>query len=97
MLYEFKPDLIFLSTGFDYHENEIINQKYINLNEYDFSFILQQMKIVANKFCKGSLISVLEGGYNNNAGIISPFTQSVFNLARFLNLSLNIVILNIII
>ncbi len=55
------------------------------------------MKIVANKFCKGSLMSILEGGYNNNAGIISPFIQSVFNHARFSNLSLNIVILNIII
>ena len=88
-LYEFKPDLIFLSAGFDCHENEIINQKYINLNEFDFSFVTQQMQFVANKFCKGRLISVLEGGYNINAGVISPFTQSVFTHARFLNLSLN--------
>ena len=88
-LYEFKPDLIFLSAGFDCHENEIINQNYINLNEFDFSFITQQMQFVANKFCKGRLISILEGGYNNNAGVISPFIQSVFTHARFLNLSLN--------
>jgi acetoin utilization deacetylase AcuC-like enzyme len=88
-LYEFKPDLIFLSAGFDCHENEIINQNYINLNEFDFSFITQQMQFVANKFCKGRLISILEGGYNNNAGVTSPFIQSVFTHARFLNLSLN--------
>ena len=89
-LYEFKPDIIFLSAGFDAHENEIINQKYMNLNEFDFSFITQQMQFVANKFCRGRLISVLEGGYNVSTGItISSFAQSVFTHARFLNLSLN--------
>ena len=61
----------------------------MNLNEFDFSFITQQMQFVANKFCKGRLISVLEGGYNISTGIISSFAQSVFTHARFLNLSLN--------
>ena len=88
-LYEFKPDIIFLSAGFDCHENEIINQKNIALNEFDFAFITQQMQFVANKFCKGRLISVLEGGYNISTGIISSFEQSVFTHAKFLNLSIN--------
>jgi acetoin utilization deacetylase AcuC-like enzyme len=88
-LYEFKPDLIFLSAGFDCHENEIINQNYINLNEFDFSFITQQMQFVANKFCEGRLISVLEGGYNIATSITSSFAQSVLAHAKFLSLSLN--------
>lgn len=52
-LYEFRPDIIFLSAGFDCHENEIINQKFIGLNEFDYAFITQQVQFVANKFCKG--------------------------------------------
>ena len=93
-LYEFRPDIIFLSAGFDCHENEIINQKLIGLNEFDYAFITQQMQFVANKFCKGRLISVLEGGYNISAIIISSFEQSIFTHARFLNLSLNMFQIN---
>ena len=93
-LYEFRPDIIFLSAGFDCHENEIINQKFIGLNEFDYAFITQQVQFVANKFCKGRLISVLEGGYNISAIIISSFEQSVFTHARFLNLSLNMFQIN---
>ena len=93
-LYEFKPDIIFLSAGFDCHENEIINHKNIGLNEFDYAFITQEIQFVANKFCKGRLISVLEGGYNISAIIISSFGQSVFTHARFLNLSLNMFHIN---
>ena len=88
-LYKFKPDIIFLSSGFDGHENEIINQHNMFLNEFDYAFITQQIQLTANKFCKGRVISVLEGGYNISTGLISSFAQSVFTHARFLNLSLN--------
>ncbi len=88
-LYKFKPDFIFLSAGFDGHENEIINQHNMFLNEFDYAFITQQIQFVANKFAEGRVISVLEGGYNISTGIISSFSQSVFTHARFLNLSLN--------
>ena len=60
------------------------------LNEFDYAFITQQIQFVANKFCNGKMISVLEGGYNISTGLISSFAQSVFTHARFLNLSLNI-------
>ena len=88
-LYKFKPDLIFISAGFDGHENEIINQGRMQLNEFDFAYITQQIQFVANKFCKGRIISVLEGGYNVSTGIVSSFAQSAFVHARFLNLSIN--------
>ena len=88
-LYRFKPDMIILSAGFDGHENEIINQHNMFLNEFDYAFITQQIQFVANKFAEGRVISVLEGGYNISTGIISSFSQSVFTHARFLNLSLN--------
>ena len=67
----------------------MINEKYISLNECDYAFITQQIQFVANKFCKGRVISVLEGGYNISAIIISSFGQSVFTHTRFLNQSLN--------
>ena len=90
-LYKFQPDIIFLSSGFDGHENETINQNNMFLNEFDYAFLTQQIQFVANKFCKGRLISVLEGGYNINTGIISSFSQSVFTHARSLNSSINMI------
>ena len=59
------------------------------LQEYDYAWITEQLQRVANKFSEGRLISVLEGGYNVNKGLISSFAQSVFTHARFLNLSIN--------
>ena len=88
-LYKFKPDLIFISAGFDGHENELINQGCMQLNEFDFAYITQQIQFVANKFCKGRVVSVLEGGYNVSTGLISSFAQSAFIHTRFLNLSIN--------
>jgi hypothetical protein len=61
----------------------------MSLNEFDYSFITQQMQFVANKFCEGRLISVLEGGYNIATSITSSFAQSVLAHAKFLSLSLN--------
>ena len=88
-LYKFKPDIIFISAGFDGHENETINQHHMSLNEFDFAFITQQIQFVANRFSKGRVVSVLEGGYNVSTGLISSFAQSGFTHARFMNLSVN--------
>ena len=89
-LYKFKPDIIFISAGFDGHENETINQHHMSLNEFDFAFITQQIQLVANRFAEGRVVSVLEGGYNVSTGLISSFAQSTLTHARFLNLSANI-------
>ena len=35
------------------------------------------------------MISVLEGGYNTNTGIISSFAQSVFYYVRYMNIGIN--------
>ena len=88
-LYKFKPDIIFVSAGFDGHKLESINQNRMLLQENDYGYIAQQLQLVANKFCHGRMISVLEGGYNVNTGIISPFAQSVFYFTRFMNIGAN--------
>ena len=88
-LHKFKPDLIMISAGFDGHENEYINQGKMKLNEFDFAYITQQIQFVANKYCNGRVVSVLEGGYNVSCGLVSSFAQSAFFHARFLNSSIN--------
>lgn len=88
-LFKFEPDIIFVSAGFDGHENENINGGNMLLQEYDYAFITEQLQYVANKFCKGRLVSVLEGGYNVKTGIVSSFAQSVMTHARFLNIAIN--------
>ena len=88
-LCKFKPDFIFISAGFDGHENESINQHHMSLNEFDFAFITEQIQFVANKYSKGRVVSVLEGGYNVSTGLISSFAQSALTHARFMNSSVN--------
>ena len=88
-LYKFKPDLIFISAGFDGHKLETINENHMLLQENDYGYIAQQLQFVANKFCKGRMISVLEGGYNVNTGLISSFAQSIFNFTRYMNIGSN--------
>ena len=89
-LYKFKPDIMFISAGFDGHKLETINQNHMLLQENDYGYIAQQLQFVANKFCEGRMIAVLEGGYNINTGIISPFAQSVFTFIRYMNIGINV-------
>ena len=39
---------------------------------------------MANRFCKGRICSVLEGGYSTRSGPISPLAQSVAHHVRAL-------------
>ena len=89
-LYKFKPDIIFISAGFDGHKYESINESNMLLLENDFGYIAEQIQFVANKTCNGKVVAVLEGGYNVNTGIISPFVQSVFKFIRHMNVGINI-------
>lgn len=74
---DFKPDLIFISAGFDAHEKEELARDFGKFIEFDYSWITEELHKLANKHCKGRLISVLEGGYNIHGGIMSPLAQSV--------------------
>lgn len=88
-LAKFAPDIIFISAGFDGHELETINDGSMLLQEYDFAYITEEIQKVANKYCEGRVVSVLEGGYNVRSGIVSSFSQSVMTHARFLNMAVN--------
>ena len=72
-----KPDFMIISAGFDAHSADPLAN--INLVEKDFSFITDQLKIIANNCCEGRLLSMLEGGYDINA-----LEQSILNHIKIL-------------
>eukprot|EP00904_Undaria_pinnatifida_P011247 jgi/Undpi1/7252/HiC_scaffold_22.g09725.m1 len=61
----FQPGLIFISAGFDAHEDDPLAG--ISLDELDYHWVTQQICEVAKKVCGGRVVSILEGGYNLQA------------------------------
>ena len=66
----FKPEMIFVSAGFDAHRDDDMGQ--LGLTEQDFTWITQRIKDVARRYCGGRIVSCLEGGY-----VMSPLARSV--------------------
>ena len=64
-LEEHKPELIFISAGFDAHREDDMGQ--LGLVEQDYVWITQRIKDVAIKHAKGRIVSCLEGGYSLSA------------------------------
>lgn len=64
-LEEFKPQMIFVSAGFDAHRDDDLGQ--LRLNEHDFGWITGRVLDVARRHAKGRIVSMLEGGYNLDA------------------------------
>ncbi len=58
---KFKPQLIFISAGFDAHAEDDLG--HLRLVEEDYVWLTQQIKALADKHCNGHIVSVLEGGY----------------------------------
>ena len=61
----FKPEMIFVSAGFDAHREDDLGQ--MGLVEQDYAWITQRVKDVARRHAKGRIVSSLEGGYNLSA------------------------------
>lgn len=64
-LEQFKPEMIFISAGFDAHRDDDLGQ--LGLVEQDFAWITSRIKDVARRHAKGRIVSSLEGGYNLGA------------------------------
>jgi acetoin utilization deacetylase AcuC-like enzyme len=60
-----KPEMIFISAGFDAHREDDLGQ--LGLVEQDYAWITQRIKDVARRHAKGRIVSCLEGGYNLSA------------------------------
>ena len=82
---EFKPDLVFISAGFDAHSKDAI-QGPVNLGvkELDYEWLTNELCEIANKHARGRVISVLEGGYRIQGKAVSAFGRSVASHCRAL-------------
>ena len=60
-----RPELIFISAGFDSHREDDLGQ--LGLVEQDYVWMTQRIKDMARKYAKGRIVSCLEGGYNLSA------------------------------
>jgi acetoin utilization deacetylase AcuC-like enzyme len=64
-LEEFKPELIFISAGFDAHREDDMGQ--MGLTEQDYSWITYRVREIAARHAQGRIVSCLEGGYDLSA------------------------------
>jgi acetoin utilization deacetylase AcuC-like enzyme len=62
---EFKPQMLFVSAGFDAHRDDGLGQ--LGLVEADYSWITRRLVEVAERHAQGRIVSCLEGGYNLGA------------------------------
>nr|WP_305907276.1 histone deacetylase [Methylomarinum sp. Ch1-1]MDP4520013.1 histone deacetylase [Methylomarinum sp. Ch1-1] len=56
----FEPDLVLVSAGFDPHHNDMA----MNLSYDGFKVLTSIVQGIADQYCDGRLVLVLEGGYN---------------------------------
>ena len=61
----FRPQMIFISAGFDAHREDELGQ--LGLVEADYEWMTRRIKGVADRHAKGRIVSCLEGGYNLGA------------------------------
>jgi acetoin utilization deacetylase AcuC-like enzyme len=64
-LERFKPEMLFISAGFDGHRDDDMAE--FNLLEADYAWVTRQLMAVAARFCQKRIVSVLEGGYHLHA------------------------------
>ncbi|MFE8645976.1 histone deacetylase family protein [Sphingomonas sp. NCPPB 2930] len=61
----FKPEMVFVSAGFDAHREDDLGQ--LGLTDQDFAWITGRVKDIARRYAKGRIVSCLEGGYHLDA------------------------------
>jgi acetoin utilization deacetylase AcuC-like enzyme len=61
-LESFKPQMIFISAGFDAHREDLLGG--MALIEDDYAWITAEMMSLAARHSQRRIVSMLEGGYN---------------------------------
>ena len=65
----FRPELLYISAGFDAHrEDDMAN---LGLVDADYEWVTRQLMDVATRHCRGRVVSCLEGGY-----VLNPLARS---------------------
>ena len=57
-----KPEMVFISAGFDSHREDDMGE--LSLVEQDYVWITERLMDVARRHAKGRIVSCLEGGYD---------------------------------
>ncbi|HEY9010933.1 MAG TPA: histone deacetylase family protein [Devosia sp.] len=60
----FAPDFLFISAGFDADYRDPLAQ--LNWRPEDFSWLTGKLMDVADRYCEGRIVSLLEGGYDRH-------------------------------
>ncbi len=60
-LERFAPEMIFISAGFDGHAEDDL--AHFRLNQRDYAWVTEQILAIADRYCQGRVVSMLEGGY----------------------------------
>ena len=61
----YKPQLVFVSAGFDAHRDDPL--AYLKLDDEDYRWVTEKLVEVADRHAQGRVVSTLEGGYNVEA------------------------------
>ena len=61
----FRPELIFISAGFDAHREDPLAG--LKFTEADYAWVTRELVKVAGRHARGRIVSSLEGGYALNA------------------------------
>jgi len=61
----FQPDFVLISAGFDAHEDDLLGR--MRVTTQGFAEMTRIVKTIAEKCCRGRLVSMLEGGYHLEA------------------------------
>lgn len=61
-LEKFKPQMLFISAGFDAHRDDDLAS--LNLLETDYAWVTERIKEVARGYAHNRIVSALEGGYS---------------------------------
>ena len=64
-LESFRPQLVFVSAGFDAHRDDPL--AYLKLDDEDYRWVTERLVEVAERDAGGRVVSTLEGGYNTEA------------------------------
>ncbi len=64
-LADHRPQLVFVSAGFDAHRDDPL--AYLQLEDEDYRWVTEKLVEVAARHAGGRVVSTLEGGYNTDA------------------------------
>jgi len=64
-LEDFRPEMLFISAGFDAHREDLLGG--MALDEADYVWITRELMGVAERHADRRIVSMLEGGYNLSA------------------------------